>query len=382
MSKLYEVCPVGMVVEGLPIGQHEWDQYVALLRTDPGFLLPEEELEGIEEDPEACGEDIAKLIADGKISLDGRTSSQKKMDAIVGGKVTALDKQFGLVRKAAEKVFGNGKKLREHLEFGEEVDTWLTMYVSQGNKRSAGTARASELLYESGYSLSDISIQGVNDNIACYNLVLMITSKGSMKEVSKDFTNSIAYRTLEKLKVAIERDDDTTFVWVAGWIEPVRQWVADGLRGKVLDEAIKAHKEDLKKLAEAKSRSTLSPQQILLADQNKLAKEKEKKISAANTAAESVIKATKDANMSPDDVMLMLVQRGVIIPHAGNPADVSIDNLSPEHFANKMTTDFASKFGDALVKRGNREVIMGLSGILREWVLSNQDAPKLEPALV
>lgn len=303
-------------------------------------------------------------------TCDGRTESQQKMDAIAGNKdATKLDKQYGRVLKAANDLFGN-KATRKYLLLGEESYTYIHMYVSGGGKRSDATARLTELLHESGLGLNDIR---VNDWTAVYGLARLCTGVDSVKDMPHTWIGSVAYRSLAELKVAIERDETDYVFKAGGWALFTETAIATGVKGRALTEAIKEQAEYADNVNRTNRLKGLSPERVEQLQQSELAKERDKQITAINKAAENIRDKALEANLSPDDLLYTLVNRGVIT--APEPIERP---MTPVEMANGLTVETASDLAYELVKRGHAEIIMAMAATLSGWVKANADAIKVK----
>lgn len=299
---------------------------------------------------------------------DVRTDSQKKVDSILGKTgATDSDRQFAKIEKAVCDLMGAGKATKRYLAAGEECYTYVHLAVGAGVERASAVSRITERLEECGYMPKDLR---VNDWIAVYALARLTTETDNLAEIPNSWLNSVAYRSLAMLKVAVERDD-TEYTFKPGWRDKVVDLITDGLKGDKLKAAITDHTAHLDELAKMARRRHLSPQRIEQEEKAAIVAEQDKKVKALEKTAEVLRTAAMDAGYAPEDIFGVLVNRGIVPENA--PNNVPMDLLE---YARLMDSDSAAKLAGAIVDRGNYAIVMAVASVLTGWLKANADAAK------
>jgi hypothetical protein len=297
--------------------------------------------------------------------VDPRSESDRKVDEVLGAaELTTLDRQFAKILRHANDLFLNVKQTRKYLMLGEECDLYVRKAVDMGVKRSEAIARITDRLADAGMGNQDIR---VNDWVAVYGLARLCTGADTVKDMDPLWVGSHAYRTLAILKVAIERDD-TDYTFKPHWSENVREWLANGVRGRALEEATKQHAKVVEEHVRETRMKSLTPEKQHQLEMAQLSAERDKQVAAINKAAEQIRERAVKANLSPDDLLVTLVNRGIITPP--EPVRVPMDSRD---YAQQMDADQAAEFAKALIDRGNTAIVMAIASVLTGWLRSHAD---------
>jgi hypothetical protein len=296
--------------------------------------------------------------------VDPRSESDRKVDEVLGAaELTTLDRQFAKILRHANDLFLNVKQTRKYLMLGEECDLYVRKAVDMGVKRSEAIARITDRLADAGMGNQDIR---VNDWVAVYGLARLCNGADTVKDMDPLWVGSHAYRTLAILKVAIERDD-TDYTFKPHWSEKVREWLANGVRGRGLEEATKQHAKVVEEHVRETRMKSLTPEKQHQLEMAQLSAERDKQVAAINKAAEQIRDRAVKANLTPDDLLVTLVNRGIITPP--EPVRVPMDSRD---YAQQMDADQAAEFAKALIDRGNTAIVMAIASVLTGWLRSHE----------
>ena len=297
--------------------------------------------------------------------IDPRSESERTVDEVLGAaELTALDRQFAKILRYANDLFISGKQTRKYLLLGEECDLYVRKAVDLGCKRADAVARITDRLADAGMGNQDLR---VNDWIAVYGLARLCTEAATVKDMDPVWVGTHAYRTLAILKVAVERDD-VNYTYKTHWGEKVQEWLRDGVRGRALEEAVKQHAKDVEEHVRETRKKSLTPEKQHQMEMAELAAERDRQITAINKAAEQIRDRAIKANLSSDDLLVTLVNRGIITP----PEPVSVP-MDPHDMARTMDAETATTFARALIDRGDTAIVMAVASILAGWLRGHAD---------
>ena len=215
--------------------------------------------------------------------LDPRSDSERATDSAMGAKeLTALDRQFARILKAANEIYG-GKQLRKYLVLGEECYVYVLKATDAGAERSKAVERIGDRLADSGMSIKDIR---VNDWMAVFGLAMLVTGESTVKDMDPVFLGSHAYRTFLTLKVGIERDRaGMHYEFKTLWGDFIMGSLRDGLRGEKLEAAVKAHTAQVEEHVRTTRMKSLTPDKQHQFEMAELAREQDKQLNAISKAA-------------------------------------------------------------------------------------------------
>ena len=300
-------------------------------------------------------------------NVDVRSETEKQVDAVLGATgTTQLDKQFARILRHASDLFLNGKQTIKYLTLADECRSYLNQALEAGVKRKDAIARITDRLHDAGIGVSDIR---VNDWLAVLGVALNVAKVDSLSEIDKKFWSKPAYRTLAMLKVGVTRDDKGFggYIFKNGWADFIRSAIDKGLNGKRLVDAIDANAKAVTDLERFQSRAGLSPEQVDQRDRADLAKLRDKQISAIQKSIETLRDKAIEANMSQEDILNVMTNRGVITVKPTKAPTIA-------EMMRALTPDNATEFASCIVERGNPAIIATIVSQLVAWQYLHEES--------
>lgn len=241
--------------------------------------------------------------------IDGRSDRDKRIDEALGAtEQTKFDRQVGNVVKAANELYG-AKALRKYLLLGEACDATVRMFTGPV-KREDLVKRLEDRLSDEGIGNSAIR---VNDWIAVYNLACLITGKATVKDMPADFVSGHSYFSLAAMKVGIERGG-TDYKWKDGWKPTIMSAIDAGIVGGDLADLLDDHKTKMDEAAVEAHRKSLTPERAAAEARREADALRDKATKQLKSLADKIADKAKEFNVSPEDLLAILVNRGVIPP--------------------------------------------------------------------